>query len=76
MRPSPVLLALLALAAPAAAETLDRVAAVVNNEVITEVEVEQRAAPMLESAARRPTAARRGGRRRCGGRWTTSSARS
>jgi peptidyl-prolyl cis-trans isomerase SurA len=39
---------------PARAELLDRVAAVVNSDVITLAEVQQRAAPLLDAAAKEP----------------------
>jgi peptidyl-prolyl cis-trans isomerase SurA len=47
-------LALVGLSPARAAELLDRVAAVVNNEVITLAEVHQRAAPILEQINREP----------------------
>lgn len=56
-----LLFVLLALAAPALAraELVDRVAAVVNNEIVTLREVEQRAAPLLEQVEREPAGERR-----------------
>lgn len=63
-RPTPgrallIALPLAVLAAPSGAEVLDRVAAVVNTDIVTLTEVEQRAAPVLDQVMREPPGQRR-----------------